>query len=118
MYTFKLKEILDYFDTRPYYLMIDESPDFKKRKIINLLIGELSSKEPTKPYIIDTIEFDVVNSAELHEYLRWWVMKIHTDYKLITNFKMIITDKAAYNLLLGKKLKITFGDKLLHVTCS
>ena len=116
LYNIRIEEIYEKFNLTPYYLMLDETQDKSSRKMVNVLIGELNEFETTKPYVINTIEFENVNSSNLHNFIIWQVNQIHSSFHLTSNFKLLLTDKASYMLLLGTKLKSQFQN-LKHITC-
>jgi hypothetical protein len=53
--------IINQFKNHPFYLILDETPDFSGRKIINILAGKLLEREYTKPFLINTLELEAVN---------------------------------------------------------
>lgn len=116
VYNKKIEEIINHFNYTPYYLMLDEYSDLLSRKVVNILIGELNENEFVKPQLINTIEFETVNSETLFNFINWQVNNIHSNHLLISNFKLLLTDKASYMLSLGTKLKTQF-KQVKHVTC-
>ena len=116
LYNQEIKDIFNHFNYSPYYLMLDEFSDKLSRKVVNILIGELNEFELKQPYLINTLEFETVNSDTLFNFLSWQVNKIHSSHLLTSNFKLLLSDKASYMLSLGSKLKLQF-QQIKHVTC-
>ncbi len=48
-----------------FYIIFDESPERRGRKIVNVLIGELIPEQANKPILFNTVEFENVNSEEI-----------------------------------------------------
>ncbi|KAG0433983.1 CGG triplet repeat-binding protein 1 [Dictyocoela muelleri] len=93
------------------YLIIDET-QFNQRKFINILMGDI--EDPRNIYLTACKEiFGCVDSN---------IISVQVDNVLKgfniqrENFKLFITDSAAYMISAGKNLKI-FYSNLLHIYC-
>ncbi len=100
---------------KPFYIILDETPDIKGRKIVNILAGNLIANEYSKPVLINTLEMNMVNSETLAQAILHEVSNMAVDGDF-TNFKLLITDAAPYCLKLGKVLKLVISS-LKHITC-
>lgn len=108
--------IYNNFINKEYYIIFDETPDKKSRKILNILIGELNEQESKKPFLIETINLEKVNSVTVSEEITNVIDKkeyLGGDKK---NFKLMISDKASYCLSAGKILKEKHPN-LITITC-
>lgn len=101
---------------KPFYLLLDESPDRLKRKVLNILFGELNSETKSIPIFFKCIEIESCISQELFEIVDFELKQIFNQINEIKNFMLLVTDRAAYCKSLGKLLKITYTN-LVHVTC-
>ena len=99
----------------PFYLILDETPDFLGRKIINVLVGKLQEGVYEKPILMNTLEIETANSESLAQYVLYEVSRIcePDEYK---NFRLLLTDAAPYCVKTGKILKEVIST-LKHVTC-
>lgn len=116
LYGLNIHGLLSSIKNKPFYIMFDESPDRLNRKIINILVGELSSGEAKKPFILNTIELEHVDSSSIVREINFTIQKFFSDASEALNFKLLISDKASYCLKVGKMLKIIYPD-MKHVTC-
>lgn len=96
-------------------LMVDESPDFMGRKIVNIMVFKLSD-EFSKPILINTIEVDTTKSEVLAQIIIFEAQKFIIAANDFKNFRLLVTDGAAYCIKLGKIIK-SIVPSLLHVTC-
>lgn len=106
----------DKFSDCPFYLMFDKSPDSSSRKIVTILIGDLNENCSNKPYIIDTVDMETVNSSTIFDVLNFLIARIIKTPLKKSNFKMLISDKAAYAVKVGKLLKAIYPE-IKHITC-
>lgn len=101
---------------KKFYLMFDETPDSKSRKILNILIGELNENFHHKPFLIKTLQLTNVNNSTVEEAILSLLSKVSNEMKIKEDFRLLISDKASYAVLCGKNLKKKYSN-LKHITC-
>lgn len=101
---------------KPFYLMFDESPDRMSRKLLNIMIGTLDPQASSKPFLIDVIEIETANAETIVPIILFNVNRVFASASQTTNFKLLLSDRAAYCLKVGRILKTSYPD-LKHVTC-
>lgn len=116
LYENYINDVFKNFENKNFFLMFDETPDSRSRKILNILIGELDAETYKKAILIDTIELNKTDSANISVELNYIIVKLTKSAKNKDRFKVLISDKAAYAIKTGEILK-TFYPKMIHVTC-
>lgn len=102
-YKEKIIEIYEHFHEKIFYWQFHETPDSQPRKFLNILIGELDEKEFYKYFLINTTELEDVNYETVTNEIFWLIPKIIKSPLLKSNFKLLVSDKASYAVLLRKK---------------
>lgn len=116
LYYEKVTEYKNIIQDKPFYIMLDESPDRMGRKLLNILIGILDENEAKKPFLINTIEIESTASEIIILHVNHTIQNLFVNPKSSLNFKLLLTDKASYCLKLGKPLKTIYAN-MLYVTC-
>ncbi len=96
--------------------MLDESPDRRQKKILNIMIGELNPENPTRPFILCSLELDTADSNYVSIEVNSKMQKLLQTSQESLNFKLLLTDKARYCLSAVEKLKSSYPS-MKHVTC-
>ena len=102
------------FSGKDYFIMVDEAKDACGRKVCGALIGTFDDVEKP-PALSELAELKETNNETISQIV------ISVNSKIIGpgefgNFKLLITDGAAYMIKVGKYLEENFED-MLHITC-
>ena len=97
------------------WISIDETTDSLKRKVANVIIGELKCEDYSKPYLAKCTFLETADSAAIARLANDTLNELWPgfDKQLL---KVLISDAAPYMVKAGKDLKI-FYPSLIHVTC-
>jgi hypothetical protein len=66
LYDEKINEVKNNYNNCPIYIIFDETTDFMKRYILNILIGKCDPIKYSKPILIKTIELTKTNSININ----------------------------------------------------
>ena len=102
-------------ENKNIWLSIDETTDSMKRKVANVIIGELNSEGYSKPYLVKCTFLETADASAIARLANDTLNELWPgfDKKLL---KVLISDAAPYMVKAGKDLKI-FYPYLIHVTC-
>lgn len=116
LYESRLDEMGREIRGKPFFIMFDESPDRLGRKILNIMMGELNEDRAVKPFLLKTVEIDIADSSSIFREINFVLQKIFNSPSETLNFKLLLSDRAAYCLKAGELLKIAYPN-IKHVTC-
>ena len=102
-------------DGKKLWMSIDETTDVEKRKVANVILGELSTEGFCKPYLVNCTFLDKTNSGTIARLANDTLKSLwpQFDNNLL---KVLVSDAAAYMLKAGNDLKV-FYPSLIHITC-
>lgn len=109
-------KIVECLQGKDFYVMVDESPDLKGRKIVNIMVGILSEVSTEKPFLFETAEMEDVNSETISNLIILSVGKIVNKIEDFKRFKLFISDGAPYCVKTGAIIKIIYRN-CKHVIC-
>ena len=102
-------------DGKRLWMSIDETTDVQKRKVANVILGELSSEGFCKPYLVNCTFLDKTNSGTIARLANDTLNSLWPQFDKDL-LKILVSDGAAYMVKAGQDLKI-FYPSLVHVTC-
>ena len=99
-----------------FWLTIDETQDFKARKVVNVVLGWLKPDCPTKPFLLNTEFVDKCDAQAISDCVINSLNLLFDNDIIEHKFLMLITDGPYYMRSAGKILCTRF-KKLIHVRC-
>ena len=110
-----ISKIRDDLDGEPIWVGVDETTDSTGRFVAHVMVGKLKADQYHRPYLLDCVFLDHVNSSTISRFVNDSLRRMWSVFKC-ENFKILISDAAAYMVKSGKELKV-FYPNLLHLTC-
>lgn len=99
------------------YFVVDETTDVCGRYIANLLVGVLSEKTPSKPYLIAVKELEKTNNVTISRFIHESLTNIFLPNSIPYNkIVIMLSDAASYMVKAATHLKV-FYPNLIHCTC-
>lgn len=116
IYDRQLQKIRDLVANKWIYIQIDEA-HIQRRKVISVLVGALNGR-PSRSFClhIKIIEKSA-NHMAIQQAINEAFIKLWPDGIRYDQFRLLLTDQAAYNLKAGANLKDGLYSELLHITC-
>ena len=102
---------------RDIYVILDETTDATGKCIVGVLAGVLDGVSLKTPYLVEFVEVEKVNSAEVVKVLHKSLNRLFQGQFEEEHLRAIISDGASYMLKAGRLLKETVFPHILHVTC-
>lgn len=115
VYTASIQAVKEYIGENPIYLVADETPDKKRRDVLNILVGKLDGT-PSKTMLLCTLFLDATNNVTVQQGVHKACSILYGVDVPFEKLWLFISDQAPYMLTAGRGLKGTFPN-LKHVTC-
>lgn len=96
------------------WVSTDETTDLKGRCVVNVIVGILSTSQPSEQYLVSTTFHETVNAEKICKLVENGLEKMYTGD--VSKVLLFVSDAASVMLKTGKLLKQKFPN-MLHLTC-
>jgi hypothetical protein len=116
LYIKKREDLLKFFSTKDFYIVVDELKDEAERKMLKILVGECSIDQYCTPKLLKTIDLKSCNSDSISKEVIDLLIENFGGTISSNHFDAIMSDGASYCIRMGKILQTIFPE-VIHITC-